>query len=192
MWKKDFDLWVEILSKKAIFDSTREYRYVLVRRWNDNKPNIAFLMLNPSIADENKDDPTIRRVIRYAKDWGYGMVFILNLFAYRSTDPAQLKKTPDPVGLDNDHYINYISHNVAYIIAGWGTKGNYLNRATNVIRRLSPTHKLYCLQETKEGHPQHPLYVKSDVVPQPYGWQPNCTHRDFGVIIPQKSLDDFI
>jgi hypothetical protein len=92
----------------AIFDETKTYRYSLSRVWNPQKEKVVFICLNPSTADENIDDPTLKRCIDYAKRWSnekYGCLEMVNLFAYRSTDFNQLKKVSDPIGQQNDTYI---------------------------------------------------------------------------------------
>lgn len=89
------------MEKTAIISEDEKYRYQLSRCWDETKPRILFIMLNPSTADANIDDPTIRRVISFAKSWGYGGVYVGNLFAFRSTDPKGLKQIADPVGENN-------------------------------------------------------------------------------------------
>lgn len=79
------------MDKSAIFSDCRIYRYSLSRIWNLTKDFVSFVCLNPSTADERNDDPTVRRCIRYAADWGAGGMVMLNLYAYRSTDPKKLK-----------------------------------------------------------------------------------------------------
>mgnify|MGYP000880158315 CR=1 FL=1 len=85
----------------AGFSPDREFRYTLTRRWDD-RLLVNFLMLNPSTADENIEDPTIRRCMGFARDWGYGGLMVTNIFAYRSTDPKALYKVPDPTGPANN------------------------------------------------------------------------------------------
>ena len=91
-----------LVNKNAIFSDCRKYRYVLSRTWNDKKKTILFIGLNPSTADEKIDDPTIRRCINYAQNWGYGSLLMVNLFAYRATIPTELKNVKNPIGNDND------------------------------------------------------------------------------------------
>jgi len=91
---------------ETIFSSCRMYRYVLWRRWNSSDPKyVMFIGLNPSTADEVNDDPTVRRFVGYAKQWGYNAVCVTNLFAYRATRPAQLKAQPEPIGSENDTWL---------------------------------------------------------------------------------------
>lgn len=179
----------KIIQKRALLDETRKYRYVLTRKINQ-KPPILFIMLNPSTADEFQDDPTIRRIIGFTKSWGYGVSIVMNIFAYRSSDPSELRKAIDPIGRLNDYYLDLVSNHVDKIIVAWGVNGNYLKRAKKVIDRLPLRNKVFCLEMTKGGYPKHPLYVRSDIVPIPFGWEPN---GDFESIIRKKiTLIDFM
>ncbi|MBW2342530.1 MAG: DUF1643 domain-containing protein [Deltaproteobacteria bacterium] len=149
----------------AEFSPDRVYRYSLWRFWSKDSAYAAFVGLNPSTADEHKDDPTIRRCIRYAKDWGYSGVIMLNLFAYRSTDPKRLYTVDDPIGPDNDFHIRSASSKAQVTVAAWGNHGDYLDRAATVIHLLKAPQ---CLGVTKAGSPRHPLYLKKDLKPVPY------------------------
>ena len=86
----------------AKLSECRKYRYALWRTWDETKPHVMIIGLNPSTADETKDDPTITRCINFAKSWGYGGVCMANLFAYRATEPTVMKGSTDPVGTEND------------------------------------------------------------------------------------------
>lgn len=91
--------------KSAIISECGKYRYSLSRIWDENKANVLFIMLNPSTADGDVDDPTIRRCIGFAKSWGYGGIYVGNLFAYRATDPKELLKVENPIGFENIHHL---------------------------------------------------------------------------------------
>ncbi|MBY9079534.1 DUF1643 domain-containing protein [Paenibacillus sp. HN-1] len=149
------------MNKGAIIDETGSYRYLLWRTWDENLPKVLFIMLNPSTADENEDDPTICRCIGFAKKWGYGSLEVVNLFAYRATDPDELKVCNDPVGPENDVHIIEAIKRTGLVVAAWGVKGRLNRRDKSIMKLLSPV-SLNCLAVTKEGHPRHPLYVKSD------------------------------
>ena len=97
------------IESAAEFSPDRVYRYSLWRFWSKNGGYAAFISLNPSTADEHEDDPTIRRCIRYAKDWGYSGLIMLNLFAYRSTNPKRLYTIDDPIGPDNNFHLRSAS-----------------------------------------------------------------------------------
>ena len=145
----------------AIFDLTGKYRYSLWRAWCADSPRLAFVMLNPSTADAQKDDPTIRRCIQFAHAWRFGSLEVVNLFAYRATDARELLKVDDPVGAENDRYIIQAMKRATNIVVAWGTKGVLLGRDRQVIRLLAQWDNVSCLGVTKEGHPRHPLYVKN-------------------------------
>lgn len=125
-----------------------------------------FVGLNPSTADETLDDPTIRRCVGFAKDWGYSGLCMTNLFAFRATDPAKMLAAPDPVGPDNDKVLQELAQNAGVVVAAWGTHGAHLKRDAHV-RSLLP--RLHCLWLTKAGFPGHPLYLPKNLTPQPYG-----------------------
>ena len=125
-----------------------------------------FVMLNPSTADETQDDPTIRRCIRFAKDWGYSAMCMTNIFAYRATDPLEMKKQADPVGFDNTQHLVRIGSKADMVIAAWGTHGVFGNQDINVRAKFHTAGiPLYCLGVTKGGHPKHPLYLRADTKP---------------------------
>lgn len=145
---------------KADFSEDRKYRYSLTRRWGLFSENyLLFIGLNPSTADEKQDDPTIRRCINFAKRMNYDGIVMLNIFAFRATDPKVMMKESDPVGKDNDKTIlSYVKEGNVFV-AAWGTLGRFLDRDKQVIK-LVPN--LKCLGITKEGFPKHPLYLKAD------------------------------
>ena len=153
------------MEKSAILSADRKYRYVLTRIWDETKPTVVFIGLNPSIADEETDDQTIRKCIGYAKRWGYGKLIMVNLFAFRSTDPSLLKKVEDPIGPDNDSYIQKCMSESNLVIACWGNHGSFNNRSQEVYDLVK---SLYCLDINKSGEPKHPLYIKRDIKPKPY------------------------
>lgn len=84
---------------------TGDYRYLLWREWNSSSKTVSFVMLNPSRADAQINDPTITRCINFALSWGYGRLEVVNLFAYRTSKPSLLKQAAEPIGEDNDRYI---------------------------------------------------------------------------------------
>ena len=153
-----------MIEKTAIFSPCRTYRYSLSRIWITAKPFVLFVCLNPSTADENTDDPTIRRCIRYADSWGYGGMVMCNLYAYRSTDPKILTNIPDPVGPDNDKYLSLNSMQADKTILAWGTNA----REDRVITAMKILTNRHYLKLTKDGCPGHPLYLKKNLKPTPY------------------------
>lgn len=120
----------------ALISDDGVYRYRLHRTWDSAKPTVAFLMLNPSTADATEDDPTIRRCIGFAKEWGYGTLIVGNLFALRSTDPERLTEHPEPVGPENDAHLMSICGAADQTIAAWGTRGSFGSRGYEVVEML--------------------------------------------------------
>lgn len=149
-------------------DARETYRYRLWRSWNgaqwyDRK--ITFIMLNPSTADAQVLDPTVRRCVGYAQELGFERMEVVNLFALRSTDPAALKQASDPVGPNNNFYIQKVVASSDLVIAAWGVHGNYQDRAKEVLALLD-WKDIFCLAVTKHGIPGHPLYLKKTLKPQ--------------------------
>lgn len=150
----------------AEFSACRNYRYALWRIWDNAKPFAMFIGLNPSTADEVKDDPTIIRCINFAKSWGYGGVCMTNLFAYCATKPSKMKAQTDPVGAENDDWLTKLAKDAEVVVATWGNDGGHLNRS-NVITNMLPN--LHYLKMNKSGEPAHPLYLKADLTPLAMG-----------------------
>lgn len=148
----------------AVISEDGAYRYRLWREWNAQKPTLAFVMLNPSTADASEDDPTIRRCLGYAKDWGYGKLVVANLFALRSTDPSNLRDHPNPVGPENDGHLQQVCDGAEKVIVAWGTDGSLRDREMEVAGLLDDR-DLFALATTKDGHPAHPLYQPADTDP---------------------------
>ncbi|MBD8591207.1 DUF1643 domain-containing protein [Peribacillus simplex] len=155
------EYYLDEIQMDAIIDETGEYRYSLFRGWDRDLPRMVFIMLNPSTANHYEDDPTIRRCISFAKLWGYGSFEVVNLFAYRATNPKELSSCKDPIGKDNDKFIIDALKRADLAVAAWGTKGKLYNRNIEVLSYLT-NFDLFYLSLTKEGHPKHPLYIKSD------------------------------
>tara|TARA_B110000503_G_scaffold28995_1_gene46420 strand:- start:2250 stop:2651 length:402 start_codon:yes stop_codon:yes gene_type:complete len=121
-----------------------------------------FIGLNPSTADETTIDPTLTRCINYAKAWGYGGVCMANLFAYRATEPANMKASSNPIGVDNNAWLIKLATQAALVVAAWGNDGGYLGRSKQVVS-LVP--HLSCLKINKSGEPAHPLYQAAKLKP---------------------------
>ena len=161
----------EPVERGAIIDG--EYRYGLWRYWDQSKPAAVFIMLNPSTADAEADDPTIRRCMGFARAWEYGGIEVVNLFAYRATDPLAFSCVTDPIGPRNDDAIKqFTTRNPASIIAAWGAvRPMFRARIATVMSAIRTTYgrELFCLGVTKDGSPRHPLYVRGDTRPEPWG-----------------------
>ena len=130
-----------------------------------------FIGLKPSRADEKKDDPTIRRCISFSKNWGYGGLTIVNLFAYSSHEPNELFKANDPIGPKNDSIIKKNISKAEKIILIWGSYGGFLKRNEKILKLIK---KPFCLKINKNGSPAHPLYLKGTLKPILY--LPNENH----------------
>lgn len=158
------------LERDAVISECGAYRYLLRRTWDHAKPRALYVMLNPSTADAEIDDATIRSCIRLCKGLGYGSFEVVNLFAYRATDPAELQKAGDPVGPRNDTSIEGAIMRCDIAICAWGAHPMAGNRSSTV-RGLLRLHRpaILCLGKTKAGAPKHPLYIKSGTPLQTYG-----------------------
>lgn len=126
---------------------------------------ILFVALNPSTADEDIDDPTIRRCRGFAKAWGASGFIVANLFAYRATFPRDLIEYNDPVGKDNDNWLHECSRTARLTVVCWGNHGSHMNRAQAVIQLLRHP---YALKINKSGEPCHPLYLPANLMPFPF------------------------
>ncbi len=150
------------LTGSAVFSDCRAYRYTLARKLSENAGVCVFCMLNPSTADAMKNDPTVRRCVGYAQQWGFGTLAVVNIFALRSTDPKALYDHADPVGPDNDWYLSRAAEAADLFVCAWGTHGR--ERGKFVIDMLRDKARLMCLTRNKDGSPGHPLYLPGDAV----------------------------
>lgn len=145
----------------AIISDCQRYRYQLWRIWDDTKPKVLWIMHNPSTADASKDDPTIRRIIRFTKDWGYGGLYVGNLFPYRATNPKDLiNKSADELAPTENylHRKEMFNKTELHILAF----GNPVIKHVGIGMGGSDW---MALKLTKGGNPCHPLYLKSDLKP---------------------------
>lgn len=156
------------MKQGALFSQDRLHRYELWRVWDEKKPRAMFIGLNPSTADETKDDPTVRRCIGFAQRWGYGGLTMTNIFAYRSTDPHRMKEFHDPVGPGNNVSLISCAADAGVVVAAWGVHGQHKDRERFVYNMLQGFVQLKCLGQTKDGHPKHPLYLRADLEPVPF------------------------
>ena len=156
----------------AVFSDCRKYRYALWRMWNEKKPLVMIIGLNPSTADEKVNDPTITRCISFARSWGYGGVCVTNLFGFRATATTGLKAYHDPIGKENDAWVHEMAMGAAITVAAWGNHGKFLNRSLEILPSLG---QLYSIKMNKSGEPAHPLYLKAELKPVPmiYSHQAN-------------------
>lgn len=171
----------------AVLSSCGLYRYALWRFWEgshqtDAHRAVVFIGLNPSTADASQDDPTIRRCRRFAREWGYPGMIMLNLFAYRATDPGMMKAFSrgggDVVGPENDQILQHYNQQIlcstkpftqnepgrsGLVVFAWGVDGEFMGRGAAVAAMFNEGH---CLGKTKMGLPRHPLFVPARQRPE--------------------------
>jgi hypothetical protein len=147
-------------SSEAVYSDCERYRYSLTRVWEPAAARLAFIMLNPSVADERQNDPTVERCEQRARRWGYGSFRVVNIFAWRATDPLDMRRAVSPEGPGNGTILAAAAYWADLTIAAWGVHGAHLDqgrRAARDLRRSGVT--LYHLGLTQAGHPRHPLYL---------------------------------
>lgn len=167
------ELFVSAEDRGAELSTCRRYRYRLWRRWGDG-PGLVVIGLNPSTADETADDPTIRRCVSKARSLGLPSLTMVNLFAFRSTDPRALMdpaRAQEVVGPENDAHLLAAALAGAMVLCAWGVHGRLLFRDRAVTKLLRGAGlRLHVLRLTKGGHPQHPLYLPEAL--RPVEWTP--------------------
>lgn len=147
------------------------YRYSLLRAWGPGQ-FVTFVMLNPSTADAELDDPTIRRCVSFTQSLGFNSLRVVNLYAFRATKPADLWLAEDPTGGDrNDAVLQEVgmvakSSNPGPLIAAWGANARP-DRVAEVLR-FPGWDRLQALGVTKAGAPRHPLYLPASARPSPW------------------------
>lgn len=155
------------MGHSAEFSLCLKYRYFLRRVWDDTKPICAWIMLNPSTADAQQDDPTIRKCMGFAQRWGCGGIVVANLFAWRATDPDALMDVADPVGPDNERWLAEAAK-CGMVVLGWGAHKMATRQSEKVIARLRRcgAEPLW-LRVTANCQPSHPLYLPYHLKPIP-------------------------
>lgn len=139
---------------RSHFSPCRSYRYSLDRIWNSHDPSVLFILFNPSTADETKDDPTLRRCIQFAKNWGYGGLRIVNLYSLRSSNPKRVTLHNAPKG-PYHHYQFYQSlRDFRDVVCAWGLNGGPIPSSF-----FTDSHQVFYLGLNKDGSPKHPLYL---------------------------------
>lgn len=147
---------------KAAFSDCRRYRYTLWRVWGPDEPYVNFICLNPSTADDDKDDNTIYKCKKLANSWGYSRLCVTNLFAYRSTDRKIMLQQDDPVGPVNDTFIHRVAMGADLIIAAWSQDGGHRGRSQDVRKWIPKPMKILRMGKSE---PWHPLYLPDSSVP---------------------------
>lgn len=162
------ELFFDETEPKAEFSPCRVWRYTLQRCWADG-PCVAFLLFNPSTADESSDDPTIRKCRGFALRWGYGSMVIVNLFSIRGTDPKTVARVSDPVGPMNDYHILKALIPCEEVICAWGCgghiRGDLAKRPAFVMNLIDEPQfgrRVVCLGYSADGSPRHPLMLRYD------------------------------
>lgn len=158
------------LENDARISDCGTYRYMLRRTWNYHRPRVLIVMLNPSTADATLDDPTIRSCVRLCQWRNDGSFEVVNLFAYRATDPKQLATAADPIGPDNDRAIEAALLRCDLAICAWGAYPGAVERGRSVVGTLRGRRPaVFCWGTTKSGAPKHPLYIKSGTALEAFG-----------------------
>lgn len=145
---------------EAVYSDCMQYRYLLTRIWDVSAKRALFVMLNPSTADEMRNDPTIERCERRSRALGFGAMRIANLFAFRATRPDDLRQAAAPVGPSNDALLAEACTWADTVICAWGVHGDHLQRDRQVADLIARSGTpMVHLGLTKHGLPRHPLYV---------------------------------
>jgi hypothetical protein len=148
-----------------------KYRFHLERRWDITKPVLCFVMLNPSTADAESDDATIRKCIGFAKRWSYGSISIVNLWSYRSTDPKALYLLGSPAHESDDAFIVAKALAADKVICAWGRHGDYRGRGRQVLALLRAAGiRPHAIKVNRDGTPAHPLMLPYESALEPFGW----------------------
>ena len=151
----------------AVYSACELYRYALTRVWDAGGGKVSFVMLNPSTATEVQNDPTVERCERRARALGFGAFQVVNIFAWRATDPKVMRAQADPVGAGNDAAILAAADWADRVVCAWGSHGAHLGRGVVVEGLLRAMGRpLYQLGLTKAGQPKHPLYIGYDRQPE--------------------------
>lgn len=172
----------------AEFSECGKYRYLLWRKWDESKPMVMFIGLNPSTANATKDDPTIRKVKGFAQRWGFGGVYMVNLFGIISSNPKVIIQSKDPIGEVTDHWMGIAAGRCHTVVFAWGVfkAAHTMGRAKAIIARYPDA---ICLRKTKDGHPEHPSRIGYMVKPVLFG-KP-MTYLDAIKYCKESRLADF-
>ncbi len=163
------------MKSNASFSSCGSYRWILSREINASKTELIFIGLNPSSANYEENDPTLKRLIGFSEIWGFGKLSVINLFARISTKPKILKFCDDPVGSKNDFVLEknikyWLANDLCQLWIGWGVNGKLMNRDESVLKKIKNKYakQPYVIGITKNGCPMHPLYVGKSKKLYPY------------------------
>jgi hypothetical protein len=152
------------LPSGSIISECNKYRYQLWHIWDEDKPKVLFIMLNPSLSESWENNPTVKRCINFAKTWGYGGIYVGNLYAFRTPYPKELKKAGYPEGKENRSHLLEMGKKCELTICAWGvySGGTELENTKWIFSLFKKPHYLAL---SKDGIPRHPLYLKKDLKP---------------------------
>lgn len=174
--------WLPAVRSSATLSDCGLFRWRLGRHWTeDDAPYLAYVMLNPSTADATANDPTIIRCMHFARAHGFGGIEVVNLFAWRATKPADLKRAGFPVGDQCDYYIEQVAAGAGGVCVAWGAHAAHPAveaRVQQVMPILWRQHvQPQCLHITASGFPGHPLMLRS-----------SCTLRPFTLVAIERAM----
>ena len=166
------DIPTKAIHNTAHFSDCGLYRYNLIRRFAQGNGIINFIMLNPSTANEEFNDPTVARCEQRAINGGYEKMIVTNIFAYRATDPQDMISQEDPIGELNDFSIINEAKKADLVVCAWGEISKHMKRGEKVRKLLLINNiKANALKINKSGEPAHPLYLSMSLEPVRYDLQ---------------------
>ncbi len=162
------DIVTKAIKSIADFSECMHYRWTLTRHFEGDDPRVLnFVMLNPSTANADFNDPTVARCENRTLAMGYGTMIITNIFAFRATDPQNMRQYTAPVGDENDEAIVKSAQKADMVICAWGNHGQFMQRGQQVKLLLAENNiaNLYYLKMNGCGEPAHPLYLRNELQP---------------------------
>ena len=160
--------WPPDSTVNAVFSKCQQFRYQLSEIWDDSKPLVLWILMNPSVACLEYSDPTLRKTGKFARAWGYGGQLVGNVHAYRATDKKRLRDVTDPIGPENDRHILEMAGEAQTIVLAYGQPPKVLRQRSKEEVALLSRHPRVCyLRLAKDGTPTHPLYLPEKLTPQP-------------------------
>lgn len=155
------------MADDAVISSCGRYRYALARDVQAIFPRqglVVFLGVNPSTADAQTDDATVRKWRGFAERWGFRRFLVGNLFAYRATDVGELAAVEDPIGPDNDAHLRDMLWQASLVVPCWGSREKLpatlrprIDAVRAVLRQIPV--EVLVLGLTRSGDPKHPLML---------------------------------
>lgn len=196
----------DYLTSKANISEDGQYRYRLERSWDDSLPQLCIVMVNPSTADADSDDPTVLQCVAAARKWGYGSISVVNLWAFRSPSPEKLQQLHVAAALGPRNmqvlYDEVTSSNATLL--AWGNNGAWMNAGPHFVARLlgykelsevnerapSALHmdSLYCLGMTNAKEPRHPL--RAEIPDHPVIFDPVKYLKEWVTLLQQRKQQE--